>query len=142
MAIFKHILVPVDFTDANEAALSVALELATQNGSRLTLLHVIERVDQAEDEEMQKFNRMLLENAQQQLAGMTGPFDEAGVSVEKVVVYGRRGGEIVRYSQDSGVDLLVLSSHKVNLEEERPEWGTLSHQISIVCQCPVLLVKR
>ncbi len=40
MTHFKHILVPIDFGEASEAALAVAIELATRFESHITLLHV------------------------------------------------------------------------------------------------------
>lgn len=37
---FKHILVPTDFSPTSQRALDLALELALSYGSRLTLLHI------------------------------------------------------------------------------------------------------
>lgn len=39
---FKHILIPTDFSPASQAALRVGLELAIAHGSQLTLLHISE----------------------------------------------------------------------------------------------------
>ena len=51
---FQHILVPVDFTEKNEPALQIALDVALQNKSRVTLLHVIETIGES-DEEIERF---------------------------------------------------------------------------------------
>lgn len=40
----KHILVPIDFSEASRKALRYAVRLAGRTGSRITLLHVIEPV--------------------------------------------------------------------------------------------------
>ncbi len=54
---------------------------------------------------------------------------------------GKPARGIITFAVQSGVDLIVLSSHKVELSEAPKGWGTLSHQVSILCPCPVLLVK-
>jgi nucleotide-binding universal stress UspA family protein len=41
----RHILVPLDFTAKNQAALEIARELASQNKASVTLLHVIETIE-------------------------------------------------------------------------------------------------
>ena len=38
--VFRHILVPTDFSHRSEAAVSYALQLAKQTHAQLTLLHV------------------------------------------------------------------------------------------------------
>ncbi len=44
-SLFSHILVSVDFTEKNHAALRAAKQLAHQNQARVTLLHVIETIE-------------------------------------------------------------------------------------------------
>jgi universal stress protein A len=138
---FQHILIPVDFTEKNQAALDVVFDLAQHTGARVTLLHVIERVEQDDDPEMLAFYQTLEERAREHLAGMTQRFLEGGVSIDQGIVYGRRGPEIVRYSVEHQADLIVLSSHRIDPTKATRDWATLSYQVSILCQCPVLLVK-
>lgn len=139
--VFRHILVPVDFTAANEAALKVALAMASQNAATVTLLHVIEHVEMTDDKEMQEFHAMLESKAGHELESLAKRCGEEGAPVETAIVYGRRAGQIVHFAEDNQIDLIVLSSHKVDLDEMTGGWGTLSHQVSVFCQCPVLLVK-
>jgi len=47
----------------------------------------------------------------------------------------------VREAVDRKVDLVVVSSHKVDPAATVQSLGTLSYQVSILCECPVLLVK-
>ena len=42
---FSRLLVPLDFTDKNEAAVTIALETARRDGAEVTLLHVIETIE-------------------------------------------------------------------------------------------------
>jgi nucleotide-binding universal stress UspA family protein len=66
---------------------------------------------------------------------------EGGAHVESAVVYGRRAEEIVKFAAANDVDLIVLASHRVNSLMVSRDWGTISYQVGILAQCPVLLVK-
>ncbi len=57
------------------------------------------------------------------------------------MVFGERGPGVVRYSQEQGFDLIVLTSHPIDFTQPGKGWGTLSHFIGIAARCPVLLVK-
>ena len=56
-------------------------------------------------------------------------------------MYGNRAQEIVRYAMEAGVDLIVLTSHRIDLQDSSAGWGTVSYKVGILSQCPVLLVK-
>lgn len=60
---------------------------------------------------------------------------------DRHVIYGERAPEIVRYSQENGFDLMVLTSRRFGPEGETRNWATLSHKVAIMAQTPVLLVK-
>lgn len=138
---FDHILVPVDFTARNRAAADIAFDLAVQNKARATLLHVIETIEYVPDEETADFYRQLEERANTELDLMSQRFDAAHVSVARKIRYGKRAQEIVRYEVEHDVDLIVMSSHRIDTEHPAQSLGTLSYQVAMLCQCPVLLVK-
>ena len=140
-SLFKHIVVPLDFTEKNNTALKFALRLAKQNGSRVTLLHVIETIEYAEDGELAAFYESLKKQARENLATCGEQFRTAEVPAVEKVVLGKRAPGIVSYALQQDADLIVLSSHKVDLNDNSRGWATLSYQVSILCQCPVMLVK-
>ena len=139
--LFNHILVPLNFTEKNNAALHYAECLAKQHQARVTLLHVIETIEYAEDEEIAEFYEKLKVRARAKLANCAVKFEAAKIPVAKKIVMGNTARGIVSYAMGKQIDLVLLSSHKVNLNEAPKGWGTLSHQVSILCQCPVMLVK-
>ncbi len=47
----------------------------------------------------------------------------------------------MRYAVEEGMDLIVLKSHRIDLENPSAGWGTVSYKVGILAQCPVLLVK-
>lgn len=140
---FRKILVPVDFTDKNEPALRSAVEIAGRGdgGSEVSLLHVIETIEHLEEGEMAGFYHGLEVRALARLFALQERFKEAGVAVRQELVIGRRAETIVRYAEDHDMDLVILSSHKVDRDHPALGLGTLSYRIAIVVRCPVLLVK-
>jgi len=140
-ALFEHILVPLDFSSKNNAAIEVALKLAKQNRSQVTLLHVIETIDYADDEEIAEFYEVLKSKARINLSRFAQRFLELDIPVAEKVVLGKRSRGIVTYAMRKNIDLVVLSSHKVKLGKTPEGWATLSYEVSILCQCPVMLVK-
>jgi len=138
---FQHILVPVDFTAKNQAALDIAFELASQNRARITLLHVIEIIENVPMEELKGFYERLLTRAETQLESRSQRFAAAGIAVDWKIREGKRLIEIVEDVRDRKADLVVMSSHKVDPAAAAQSLGTLSYQVSILCDCPVLLVK-
>ena len=137
---FGHILVPVDFTDKSARGLDVAVRMATADRSRLTLLHVIETLEY-EDAELKPFYESLEASAWSKLKPMVEQVAKAGIEVEQDVVYGRRAVCIVDYASGKKADLLILGSHRITPDNPPKNLVTLSYQVSIMCQCPVLLIK-
>ncbi len=140
-SLFSHILVPVDFTEKNNAALRTAKQLAHQNQARVTLLHVIETIEYVVDEEVADFYDKLKATSKTKLQFLADLFTAENINVQYKIVVGKRARGIVSFAMQNKVDLVVLSSHKVELSEVPKGLGTLSHHVSLLCQCPVLLVR-
>ncbi|MFL6290864.1 MAG: universal stress protein, partial [Thermoanaerobaculia bacterium] len=68
-------------------------------------------------------------------------FNQALIPVYHEVIYGKRAEAIVRHAEEREVDLIVLSSHKVDRDHPALGVGAISYRIAIVARCPVLLVK-
>ena len=131
---FKHVLIPVDFTSKNAAAIAVASELARQDGAEVTLLHVIETVENIPVKELKSFYEQLERKANRNISKLS-----KGARVS--IVYGKRVNEIVKFATKKSMDLIVMSSHKPNLNNPSGDFGTISHRVAIIAPCAVLLVK-
>ena len=138
---FQHLLIPLDFTEKNLPALDIAFDLAAANHARVTLLHVIEQIGGDADAELIQFYGRLRDRAESELERLSQRFGAAGVAVDSKIRIGHRLNEIVTDSVERKVDLIVMSSHKLDLTKPHPTWATLSYQVSVLCPCPVLLVK-
>jgi nucleotide-binding universal stress UspA family protein len=139
--LFRHVMVPVDLSDRNERALRVALALAREAGSRVTLFHVIQRVAGLAPGELEEFYRLLVQRSERKLRQVARAFTGKGVAVSTQVRIGEPAAEIVRATLREGVDLVVMGSHKVKPGRRERGWGTTSYKVGIFCQCPILLVK-
>ena len=136
---FRRVLVPVDFTKRNVGAVKMAAKLASQRGAAVTLLHVIERVDQGDDTAFAGFYRGLEKNTRTKMGALLASAGKVTAHAE--VVYGNRVNEILRLAEENKTDLIVMGSHRVARTHPGQNWGTISYKIGILARCPVLLVK-
>lgn len=137
---FKNILVPTDFSDDDSSTLDVAVKLCSIEDGRIDLLHVIEVIANTTFEEFEAFYKVLEKRAFDDMNDMTTRFRER-VDIAPRVVYGNRAREILRFAEQDGVDLIVMKSHRIDVEDRAQGWGTISYKVGILAQCPVMLVK-
>ncbi len=138
---FHRIMVPVDLTNRNIPALQIAIKLALQNRASVTVLHVIETFEGGSFDEFNKFYKALEKHARDKLEGLTEQFVSQGVVVHQEILYGKRAEQIVQFAMEHQIDLIVLTSHKIDLNSPTQGWGSISYKVGILSQCPVLLVK-
>jgi universal stress protein A len=137
--VFRKILVPVDLTDAHQHAIEIAATLAGEADGQVILLHVVEVVPGLWVEEERDFYDRIESAARDHLTRLGRQLDERHVARREEIIFGNRAEEIVRYAMETDVDLIVLSSHRIDLKNPGAGWGTLSYKIGILSQCPVLL---
>ena len=138
---FKKILVPLDLSDRHQQALEIAARLAKESDGEVTLLHVIAIIPGLHMEEDRDFYQRLEQVALDHLTRLGRYLEEHQITRREEIIYGSRAPEIVRYAMETGVDLIVLTSHRIDPEDPAVGWGTVSYKVGILSQCPVLLVK-
>ncbi len=138
---FKHILVPTDLTEKSNPALAVAVKMALHDVSKITLLHVIETIEDSESEEFDDFYQKLTNRAHRLMQQMLHLYEDEALEIQREILYGKRLAEIIRFSRERDIDLIVVSSHKIDPDDLERGWGTISYKVSILSHCPVLLVK-
>lgn len=138
---FKHILIPLDFTEKNDPAIAIAQQMASPEGSRLILLHVIKSIEGVTDPEVQEFYGMLEGRARMALSRLQTDMTHQGIEAEYSIAFGKRPEEIVRFAEESVVDLIIMSSRKLDPDAPMQPWPTISHKVAVFASCPVLLVR-
>ena len=137
----KHILLPVDLTDKHQKAVAAAADLAAQFGAEVTLLHVVELIPGIAQDEEKEFYKRLERIARKHLERFSAGLTERQVSCRGEVLIGNRTAEVVRYAQERGVDLIIVTAPQVTPANPAAGWGSLSYKIGALAACPVLLVK-
>jgi len=137
---YDSILIPVDLSSANAAVFDRARELGDPARTDVTLLHVIETLQDDEPGEMDDFYEELRQEADEKMTAWASDLAEDGFAVEATITYGERGPEITSVAEEEDVDLIVQRSHVVTRDDET-NVGTVSHQVAIFAPCSVLLVR-
>lgn len=141
---FRHILVPLETAISSHAAVDVAFEIAVQNKAAVSLLHVVQAIEagpDGPDEETRQFYAQVCSRNEADLEQLARRFEEASIDCEFKVHVGDRLQEILSFAAHHQVDLIVMCSHRIDPEHVAETWGTLSYKVSVLCECPVLLLK-
>jgi nucleotide-binding universal stress UspA family protein len=137
----QHILVPHDFSEAAEHALSYALDLAGRLGARLTIVHAFED-PYAVAESVQYSAEMLgvIEGAARTaLDGVVARARRSGVAIEGVLRQGRAWSEIDAAAVAAKADLIVMGTHG-RRGVSRALLGSVAEKVIRTAPCPVLTV--
>ncbi len=138
---FKSILVPTDLTDRSFKALEIAVKIARHDDAAVTLLHVVEMIQDAETDDFQQFYDKLARRAHKLMDQAIARFENGSTFIQKEVSFGRRVRDIVNFAHVRNVDLIVLTSHRIDMADSSQGWGTISYKVGILSHCPVMLVK-
>lgn len=138
---YRRILVPTDLTDRTIEALEVATNIAAPGDARITLLHVIETIADAEDNQLTAFYRRLERQAAERLREIISRASGKGSEIVTEIVYGKRVDDTLRFVRANDVDLIVLASHPLDASKPYEGLGTMSYKLGILAPCAVLLVK-
>ena len=148
MIALKKILVPTDFGEAADAALTYARALAKNFGASLDLLHV------AEDASARMFagevyvavpptlQRDIEEAARKQLHQRTIDNDPEPLPVRRVVIASNAPAmAIVNYAKDTAIDLIVMGTHGRG-PMAHLLMGSVAERVVRLAGCPVLVVRH
>lgn len=137
----RHLLSPVDFSEATPSGLGVAVSLAQRFGASITLLHSLPalqmpfRVPVDTDDLYDQWDR----EAQERLDSLVREIRSAGVAVQTRLARGAAAHEIASEAEDLDVDLVVLPTHS-RAGIDRLLYGSVSERVVRVSSRPVLTV--
>lgn len=137
---FEKILVPTDLSDKSKKAMDVAVSISSKDEGTITLLHVIEAIE-GDDDDFQDFYEKLRKRAQKEMDKIAAKYQSEGFEIDTQIFVGKRVQEIVRFANDHAIDLIILSSHRIENFETGEGWATISYKVGILAACPVMMVK-
>ena len=139
-SIFSRVLLPVELSIQDGRSIEALGNLNLPPGSEVTLLHVVEPLQDTPFDQLPEFYKELEEQALEKMMVLVGQLSELGINCKRDIVYGDRVGAILQFLRDNETTLLVLRSHAVDLQA--PERvGSISHRVSLCANCAVLLVR-
>ncbi|MFB6274023.1 MAG: universal stress protein [Salinibacter sp.] len=138
----RRVLAPVDFSEASEAAIQHAKEIALTYGAELDLLHVVEEPLYPTEYGLGPASfptEEVVENVENQL----GDLAREKIGYEHVMIDAQLGppdSTILEYVEDNGVDLVVIATHgRTGLD--RVLLGSVAERVLRQSPSPVFVVK-
>jgi len=143
----RSILLPTDFSECGNYALSYAASLARTFKASIICLNVIEPIvptvgysGMTEPMPIADIAEQLEDSAERELPKLAECDECAGLNVEEMVAHGEAASEIVRVAKERAVDLIVIASHgRTGLG--RILFGSTAEAVVRHAACPVLVVK-
>ena len=138
---FQNILVPTDLSKKSTKAIDIAIKIGAESNCKITLLHVIETIEDADYEEFDEFYEKLKVRAERKMDEMVHNKKIKQSAIRKEIAFGKRVKEIVRFAYENGIDLIILTSHKIEKIDASDGWATISYRVGILSHCPVMMIK-
>lgn len=141
-AIFRGLLVPVDFSKSSARALRHAAKLAAKSGGSLVVVHVVP-VDYGwlgiGRDESRDLDRSLQRQAADRLRAFADENVGHSVAAELEVRMGRPAEEIVAAATEAKSDAIVLSTRGIT-GLDRYFIGSVADRVARLAGCPVFLI--
>lgn len=144
----KQLLTPLDGSNLAEKALPVAAEMAHQTGAELTLLRVIQALDEHNKRLLFKSDAEAEESMQQwktlssrYLEQMAYSVYREGLKVHSEMLIGDPDKIICETAESLPADLIVMSTHGRS-GVDRWVYGSVANKVLRNASCPVLLVRN
>ena len=143
----RSILLPTDFSECGNFALSYAASLARKFDASIICVHVIEPMvptvgysGMTEPLPLADITDQLEDSAERELPKIAECAECEGLDIEEVIVHGEAATEIARVAEERNVDLIIISSHgRTGLG--RILFGSTAEAVVRHASCPVLVVK-
>jgi len=147
----KNILVPIDFSHNSEMALNEAIKLADLLKADIFLLHVVEYLNEFNGyfysvvPEMQtslplltEFEKTVEKKMEEKKAEIIKKF---GIKPEVFIISGQVYSEIIRFSKNKKIDLIVMGTHGVSGYKEL-FIGSNAQRVVNLSDVPVLTIQK
>ena len=149
--IIKHVVIPLDGSEAAEQMLESGMLVAHSLGAHVTLLHVSQPEDAGAHETMplewleRETGRYVMqstrERAERYLAGVARRYVQQGIEVDTVVPSGSVVDNILSFIENEDVDLVAMSTH-ARTSLRRWVYGSNTSKVMRGCNCSILVIRQ
>ena len=137
---YRRILVAVEHSPADKAILDHVRELAAQVGSELHLVHVADGWAARNFDQLQLRESEEMKDDRDYLAKLAADLTAHGLKVSTELAMGDPADELIRLTEERGVDLLAMSTHGHRFLNDLVR-GTTVSRVRHLVKVPVLLVR-
>jgi len=144
-AVFSQIICAIDFSMASLNALALALAMAQEGGSHLTLLHIVDTPPELShaplplDRFVAPLRAQVKASALQHLRGLVPARTTDSFRVDANVLEGGVAKQVLRVARQTQADLIVMGVHGRNVFD-LAFFGSNSKDVIRQATCPVLIV--
>ena len=140
---FSKILVPVDGSDISYRAFDSALFLSERLGSKITAIHVIEKVPTVYIQSQKILDEILethKNESQKILDECSSIASKKGITIYTILLEGNPASTILEFSQMEKYEAIIIGSRGMGHFKELI-LGSVSSKILHHSLCPVLLIR-
>ena len=140
---FSKILVPVDGSDISYRALDSALFLSERLGSKITAIHVIEKVPTVYIQSQKILDEILVTHkneSQKILDECSSIATKKGIAIDTTLLEGNPASTILEFSQMDKYEVIIIGSRGMG-HFKALILGSVSSKILHHSVCPVLLIR-
>jgi nucleotide-binding universal stress UspA family protein len=141
----RRILAAVDFTPASAPALKEAIELATENGAELLIVHAYEPPNAIQAEAVapgvwEEWDQNLRATIEGKLKPLLEDASKKGIKARSLVLPGVPYEVIAEAAKKNDADLVVMGTHG-RTGASRFFLGSVASRVISTAPCPVLTVR-
>lgn len=140
MAVFEHVLVATDFSEASGRGLEVAVSIARESGADLHVVHVFEIPAYGDFTAPFDVLAPLSENAKARLDELVSSLRDVCPGVKGVLKVGVAWEQILAAAAEVGADLVVLGTHG-RRGMAHAIMGSVAERVVRLSEVPVLSVR-
>lgn len=151
---FSRILLPYDDKEMSDIALEEAVKFATQLGSKITILYIIDERyarpsaimsfigEKAElNEAKRELRRVLASAAENMLGERLKKLSESGLKAEIKVLFGTPSEEILKLADSKEFDIIIMGSRSLRRFKKIRALGSVARRVSELSETPMMLVR-
>jgi universal stress protein A len=137
---YRRILVAIEHSPADQAILDHVRQLAMQVGAELHLVHVADGWAARNFDQLQLRESEEMKDDRDYLAQLAADLTARGLTVSTELAMGDPATELIRLTEERGVDLLAMSTHGHRFLNDLVR-GTTVNRVRHLVKIPVLLLR-
>jgi nucleotide-binding universal stress UspA family protein len=137
---YKHILIPLENSAADETILTHIKPLAHMTGATLLLVHVADGWVARNFQQLKLAESQEMKDDREYLEARTRELTKEGFTCDAVLALGEPSDEIIKLARERNVDLIAMTTHGHRFISDIL-YGATADKVRHAVDVPVLLVR-